>query len=88
MPGNGRYHTGDSAQEGCEYVASTCREDNLPIIPAIKWVEQVSASGGTIKPRSVYAACGCRAQGGHRAKSLVTLLRDGDCAMPDLQGAN
>jgi bacterioferritin-associated ferredoxin len=51
-------------------------------------VKQAAASAGTTKPSSVYAACGCRAQCGQCVKAPVTPLRGGDCAMPELQGAD
>jgi bacterioferritin-associated ferredoxin len=51
-------------------------------------VKQAAATAGTTKPSSVYAAYGCRAQCGQCVKALLTLLRGGDCAMPELQGAN
>jgi bacterioferritin-associated ferredoxin len=51
-------------------------------------VKQAAASAGTTKPSSVYAACGCRAQCGQCVKALVSLLRGGDSAMPEPQGAN
>jgi bacterioferritin-associated ferredoxin len=51
-------------------------------------VKRAAATAGTTKPSSVYAACGCRAQCGQCVKALVALLRGGDCAMPELQGAN
>jgi bacterioferritin-associated ferredoxin len=51
-------------------------------------VKQAATSAGTTKPSSVYAACGCRAQCGQCVKALVILLRGGDCAIPELRGAN
>jgi bacterioferritin-associated ferredoxin len=51
-------------------------------------VKQAAATAGTTKPSSVYAASGCRPLNcGQCVKALVALLRDGDCAMPELQGA-
>jgi bacterioferritin-associated ferredoxin len=51
-------------------------------------VKQAAASAGTIKPSSIYAACGCRAQCGQCVKALVALLRSANHAMPELQGAD
>jgi bacterioferritin-associated ferredoxin len=51
-------------------------------------VKKAAATAGTTKPSSVYAACGCRAQCGQCVKALVTLLRGGDSAVSELQGAN
>jgi bacterioferritin-associated ferredoxin len=51
-------------------------------------VKQAATSTGTTKPSSIYAACGCRAQCGQCVKALVSLLRGGDSAMPEPQGAN
>ena len=51
-------------------------------------VQQAAATAGTTKPSSVYAACGCRAQCGQCVKALLALLRDTDCPMPELQGAD
>ena len=51
-------------------------------------VKQAAIDAGTIKPSTVYAACGCRAQCGQCVKALVALLRGEDCAMPELQGAD
>ncbi|MGD0433190.1 MAG: (2Fe-2S)-binding protein [Acetobacteraceae bacterium] len=38
-------------------------------------VKQAAAAAGTTKSSEVYAACGCRAQCGQCARSLVALLR-------------
>ena len=51
-------------------------------------VKQAAVTAGTIKPSSVYTACGCRAQCGQCVKALVALLRGADCAMPELLGAD
>ena len=51
-------------------------------------VKQAAATAGTTKPSTVHAACGCRAQCGQCVKALVALLRGGDCATPELQGAD
>ena len=51
-------------------------------------VKQAAASAGTIKPSSIYSACGCRAQCGQCVKALVALLRSADYAMAELQGAD
>jgi bacterioferritin-associated ferredoxin len=51
-------------------------------------VQQAAAVAGTAKLSTVYAACGCRAQCGQCVKALVALLRGGDDAMADLQGAD
>ena len=72
-----RHNRGPTAMYVCLCNALTDRQ-----------VKQAAASAGTIKPSSVYAACGCRAQCGQCVKALLTLLRGGDCAIPELQGAN
>jgi bacterioferritin-associated ferredoxin len=51
-------------------------------------VKRAAAAAGTIKPSTVYAACGCRAQCGQCVKALVALLRGVDCTPPELQGAD
>jgi bacterioferritin-associated ferredoxin len=51
-------------------------------------VKLAAATAGTIKPSSVYAACGCSAQCGQCVKALVALLRGDDCAMPEATGAD
>jgi bacterioferritin-associated ferredoxin len=51
-------------------------------------VKQAAVTAGTTKPSSIYATCGCRAQCGQCVKAMVALLRGGDCAMLELQGAN
>lgn len=42
-------------------------------------IKQAAATAGTTKSSEIYAACGCRAQCGQCARTLVALLR-GDLA--------
>jgi bacterioferritin-associated ferredoxin len=51
-------------------------------------VKQAATAAGSIRPSSVYAACGCRAQCGQCVKALLDLLRGEDCAVPELLGSD